>query len=300
MNESGKRRLSLSWGAATDQGRVRTTNQDAMHTDSGLFAVADGMGGHQGGEVAANIAVRTLSSAKHDSLENFESAFVEANRVVHQTALNKPNLHGMGTTLTAIAVLGAADSRHFAIANVGDSRIYRFNGAEFEQLTLDHSYVAELVRREEITEADAATHPYRNMLTRAIGVHSEVQVDSWRLTPKEGDRFILCSDGLTNELSDTELMKHLLKNPLASNAAKALVRAANMHGGRDNTTVVVINVNIENIQTSESDTGTQVNEKQSNSLISDNKHNGLISKLFLRLKRTRVFDLSDVNNLEEN
>jgi serine/threonine protein phosphatase PrpC len=155
LNESGKRRLNLSWGAATDQGRVRTTNQDAMHTDSGLFAVADGMGGHQGGEVAANIAVRTLSSAKHDSLENFESAFVEANRVVHQTALTKPNLHGMGTTLTAIAVLGATDSRHFAIANVGDSRIYRFNDAEFEQLTLDHSYVAELVRREEITEADA-------------------------------------------------------------------------------------------------------------------------------------------------
>lgn len=300
MNESGKRRLSLSWGAATDQGRIRSTNQDAMHTDSGLFAVADGMGGHQGGEVAANIAVRTLSSAKHDSLENFESAFVEANRVVHQTALTEPNLHGMGTTLTAIAVLGASDSRHFAIANVGDSRIYRFNGAEFEQLTLDHSYVAELVRREEITEADAATHPYRNMLTRAIGVHSEVQVDSWRLTPKEGDRFILCSDGLTNELSDIDLMKHLLQNPLASNAARALVRAANIHGGRDNTTVIVINVNIENIQTSEFGEDTLVNEEQSNSLISENKRNRLISKLFLRLKRTIGFDPSDVKNLEES
>ena len=299
MNESGKRRLNLSWGAATDQGRVRTTNQDAMHTDSGLFAVADGMGGHQGGEVAANIAVRTLSAAEHDSLENFESAFVEANRVVHQTALTKPNLHGMGTTLTAIAVLGATDSRHFAIANVGDSRIYRFNGAEFEQLTLDHSYVAELVRREEITEADAAAHPYRNMLTRAIGVHSEVQVDSWRLTPKEGDRFILCSDGLTNELSDMELIKHLIQNPLASNAAKALVRAANIHGGRDNTTVVVINVNIENIETNESDEAPQINEKQSNSLIPDNKQTRLISKLFLRLKRTKGLDPSDVNNSEE-
>ena len=256
------RRLRLTWGGATDQGRIRANNQDAMYADSGLFVVADGMGGHQGGEVAANLAVRTLTNAERSDREQLREAVAEANRVVHQTALEEAELHGMGTTLTTLAVSQEANTHQFVILNVGDSRVYRHRDGQLEQLTEDHSYVAELVRRGELDDEAAQVHPYRNMLTRAIGVHAEVEIDEWLLEPVSGDRFMLCSDGLTNELADVEIAEQLGFDKDPSTTAKALVGLANERGGRDNSTVLIVDVQVEVIDPDEPPLSSGTGESQ--------------------------------------
>ncbi|MED5173112.1 MAG: Stp1/IreP family PP2C-type Ser/Thr phosphatase, partial [Actinomycetota bacterium] len=247
MNDTPRRRLRLTWGGATDQGRVRANNQDAMYADWGLFVVADGMGGHQGGEVAANLAVRTLTDAKRENLNELHIAVQHANRVVHETAIAQPELHGMGTTLTVLAVTRHGDGHQFAVLNVGDSRIYHYRNNNLTQLTDDHSYVGELMRRGELDAEAAAVHPYRNMLTRAIGVHADVEIDEWLIDPVGGDRFLLCSDGLTNEIDDDEIAKQLSSSHDPSTTAKALVNLANKSGGRDNSTVLIVDVQIDDI-----------------------------------------------------
>ena len=262
MNSSPMRRLRLTWGGATDQGRIRANNQDAMYADSGLFVVADGMGGHQGGEVAANLAVRTIANAERSDREQLREAITEANRVVYQTDLEEPELHGMGTTLTTLAVSQEADSHQFVILNVGDSRVYRHRDGELEQLTEDHSYVAELVRRGELDDQAAEVHPYRNMLTRAIGVHAEVEIDEWLLEPVAGDRFMLCSDGLTNEVADLEIAEQLGLGQDPSTTAKALVGLANQRGGRDNSTVLIVDVQVELIDSDETNQSSETEEFQ--------------------------------------
>ncbi len=262
MNSTPMRRLRLTWGGATDQGRIRANNQDAMYADSGLFVVADGMGGHQGGEVAANLAVRTLTNAERSDREQLREAVAEANRVVHQTALEEAELHGMGTTLTTLAVSQEANTHQFVILNVGDSRIYRHRDGQLEQLTEDHSYVAELVRRGELDDEAAQVHPYRNMLTRAIGVHAEVEIDEWLLEPVSGDRFMLCSDGLTNELADVEIAEQLGFDKDPSTTAKALVGLANKRGGRDNSTVLIVDVQVEVIDPDEPPLSSGTGESQ--------------------------------------
>ncbi len=262
MNSTPMRRLRLTWGGATDQGRIRANNQDAMYADSGLFVVADGMGGHQGGEVAANLAVRTLTNAERSDREQLREAVAEANRVVHQTALEEAELHGMGTTLTTLAVSQEANTHQFVILNVGDSRVYRHRDGQLEQLTEDHSYVAELVRRGELDDEAAQAHPYRNMLTRAIGVHAEVEIDEWLLEPVSGDRFMLCSDGLTNELADLEIAEQLRLDKDPSTTAKALVGLANERGGRDNSTVLIVDVQVEVIDPDEPPLSSGTGESQ--------------------------------------
>ena len=262
MNSTPMRRLRLTWGGATDQGRIRANNQDAMYADSGLFVVADGMGGHQGGEVAANLAVRTLTNAERSDREQLREAVAEANRVVHQTALEEAELHGMGTTLTTLAVSQEANTHQFVILNVGDSRVYRHRDGQLEQLTEDHSYVAELVRRGELDDEAAQAHPYRNMLTRAIGVHAEVEIDEWLLEPVSGDRFMLCSDGLTNELADLEIAEQLRFDKDPSTTAKALVGLANERGGRDNSTVLIVDVQVEVIDPDEPPLSSGTGESQ--------------------------------------
>ena len=270
------RRLRLTWGGATDQGRIRANNQDAMYADSGLFVVADGMGGHQGGEVAANLAVRTLTNAERSDREQLREAVAEANRVVHQTALEEAELHGMGTTLTTLAVSQAANTHQFVILNVGDSRIYRHRDGQLEQLTEDHSYVAELVRRGELDDEAAQAHPYRNMLTRAIGVHAEVEIDEWLLEPVSGDRFMLCSDGLTNELADVEIAEQLGFDKDPSTTAKALVGLANKRGGRDNSTVLIVDVQVEVIDPDEPPLSSGTGESQGRTSSSPDEANTAI------------------------
>ena len=216
-----------------------------MYADWGLFVVADGMGGHQGGEVAANLAVRAVAKAERGSVSDLRNAVVEANRLVHETAVAQPELHGMGTTLTALAVDQLGEGHQFVVLNVGDSRVYRYRDNQLEQLTEDHSYVAELVRRGEIDDEAASVHPYRNMLTRAIGVHPDVEIDEWLIEPAVGDRYVLCSDGLTNELDDSAIAEKLANTEDPGVIAKALVAAANEHGGRDNSTVLIVDVQAE-------------------------------------------------------
>ena len=276
MNSTPMRRLRLTWGGATDQGRIRANNQDAMYADSGLFVVADGMGGHQGGEVAANLAVRTLTNAERSDREQLREAVAEANRVVHQTALEEAELHGMGTTLTTLAVSQEANTHQFVILNVGDSRIYRHRDGQLEQLTEDHSYVAELVRRGELDDEAAQVHPYRNMLTRAIGVHAEVEIDEWLLEPVSGDRFMLCSDGLTNELADVEIAEQLGFDKDPSTTAKALVGLANKRGGRDNSTVLIVDVQVEVIDPDEPPLSSGTGESQGRTSSSPDEANTAI------------------------
>ena len=234
----------LRSGSATDTGLVRSVNQDLAVETGTLFAVADGMGGHAGGEVAARLAVDTLTVAfgARPTGAGLSEAVNEANRVVFEGSLDNPELRGMGTTLTAAALVNEDGRDVIALVNVGDSRSYRFHDGELSQITVDHSLAEEMVRSGEISESEAAVHPHRHILTRALGVADDVTVDLWRIQPTRGDRFLLCSDGLTNELDAPQIAEVLSTVPDPQVAADLLVRAARTHGGSDNITVVVIDV----------------------------------------------------------
>jgi len=234
----------LRSGSSTDTGLVRSVNQDLAVETGTLFAVADGMGGHAGGEVAARLAVDTLNVAfgAKPTGAGLSEAVSEANRVVFEHSLDNPDLRGMGTTMTAAALVNEDGKDVIALVNVGDSRSYRFHDGELSQITVDHSLAEEMVRSGEISEAEAAVHPHRHILTRALGVSDDVVVDLWRILPTRGDRFLLCSDGLTNELESPQIAEVLATVPDPQTAADLLVRAARTHGGSDNITVVVIDV----------------------------------------------------------
>ena len=234
----------LRSGSATDTGLVRSVNQDLAVETGTLFAVADGMGGHAGGEVAARLAVDTLTVAfgAKPTGAGLSEAVTEANRVVFEHSLDNADLRGMGTTMTAAALVNEVGKDVIALVNVGDSRSYRFHDGLLSQITVDHSLAEEMVRSGEISQAEAAVHPHRHILTRALGVSEDVVVDLWRIQPSRGDRFLLCSDGLTNELEPPQITEVLATVPDPQIAADLLVRAARTHGGSDNITVVVVDV----------------------------------------------------------
>ena len=235
--------IEFRWGAETDVGLVREANQDAMLVTDWFFAVADGMGGHQGGEVASAVAVETLREAVDEpSTDSLVAGVLEANVSIIERAAEEPNLRGMGTTLCAIALVGQNDDRRLAVVNVGDSRVYRFAADEMEQVTEDHSYVEGLVREGYITPEEAEVHPQRNILTRALGVNRELIVDNWELPIRHGDRFVLCSDGLFNEVHNDQIAATLRRLADPGEAARDLVRQAKDSGARDNVTVVIVEV----------------------------------------------------------
>jgi protein phosphatase len=232
-------------GSATDVGRVRKVNQDLPLEATDLYAVADGMGGHVGGEVAARVAVDALVQGfeREPTAEGLEVAFAEANDAVWREGQEHSELRGMGTTLTAVALVGGADGRDtLALANVGDSRAYVFSEGQLVQVTADHSLAEERMRHGEMTEEEAAVHPQRHILTRALGVAPEVDTDMWELTLRSGDRVVLCSDGLSNEVGPEDLAEVLATVPDPGEAAHRLVDVANERGGSDNITVVVVDV----------------------------------------------------------
>ena len=237
---------ALVIGAASDVGRVRTGNEDAFVAEPMVVGVADGMGGHQAGEVASAIAVRTLLDRLGEGAPDVEAALaavVEANTAIFNGARNNTEQRGMGTTLTAMIVLADDDPiRRFVLLNVGDSRTYLMRGSRLRRVTVDHSYVQELVSTGHITEVEAQSHPRRNIVTRALGIEATVRVDTWVLPFVKGDRYLLCSDGLVDEVDDREITKVMSANRDAQRAAQALVDIANSHGGRDNVTVVVVDV----------------------------------------------------------
>ncbi len=232
--------ISLSWGSASHVGRVRQINQDSLLAVDGLFVVADGMGGHTGGEIASQVAIDSLRSvASSPSVDALVEAVHDANTAIIERTVDEPELRGMGTTICAIHRL---DDDHLVIANVGDSRVYLFGGDDVHQLTDDHSLVGEMVRLGQLTEAQAAIHPKRNIVTRALGSESHVTVDWWEFPVRPGDRFVLCSDGLFNEVSDAAIASTLRRLSDPNEAAADLVRQANANGGHDNVTVVVVDV----------------------------------------------------------
>lgn len=231
---------------ATDTGMVRDANEDAYSIDGVAAIVADGMGGHAAGEVASEIAVSTLSERLRDGVNSVEllvAAVVEANAAIFQAAHSRSDQRGMGTTVVALTTLVSSDGpAQLAVANVGDSRIYRMREHHLERISTDHSYVQELVNTGHISEDEARTHPRRNIVTRALGIEPTVKVDTWILTAVRGDRFVLCSDGLVDEVADNEIRQLLIGHDQPDAAATALVAAANRNGGHDNVTVVVIDV----------------------------------------------------------
>ncbi len=238
---------ALRWGAATDTGLVRRNNQDHLLVDGHLFAVADGMGGHAAGEVASQVAIDALrtafpSSGDAPGADALVGAVHEANSAVLRAAEGDAALRGMGTTLTAAAVVTEQGEERIAVANVGDSRAYVFAHGDLTQLTEDHNVAEELARAGQIGPDEVGSHPQRHILTRALGIFPEVAVDLWEVLPYPGDRVLLCSDGLVREVTDDQIAAVLRRLADPTQAAEELVARARAAGGSDNITVVLIDV----------------------------------------------------------
>ncbi|MEY4032406.1 MAG: hypothetical protein RL573_1318 [Actinomycetota bacterium] len=236
--------MRLKFGAATDVGMVRQSNEDAFSAEGELFIVADGMGGHNAGEVASALAVTTMKSGARNGLtepSQFRELVQQANTAIYTASLDDSAQSGMGTTVTALAVLPGEEPR-VMVANVGDSRTYVWRNGRLDRISIDHSYVQELVNEGIITPEEARTHPRRNIVTRALGIDRTVQVDVFTYEVRTGDRLVLCSDGLVDEVSDAEISKVIGQHSNAQECAEALIMVANTNGGRDNTTVVVVDI----------------------------------------------------------
>ena len=224
-----------AYAGGTDPGRRRRRNEDSYVIDPPLFAVADGMGGAQAGEVASKLAAGAVKERGAD----VESLVQEANRRVHQRSLEDPNTSGMGTTLTVAEVEDGVVS----IGHVGDSRAYLVRDGSLEQLTEDHSLVGELMRTGKLSAEEAETHPQRSMITRALGTDPNVDVDIFSVDPRDGDLFLLCSDGLTSMVDDREILRLVgEKRGDLDGLVKALIKAANKGGGEDNITVIAFEI----------------------------------------------------------
>jgi len=246
--------------AASHRGRVRTSNEDAFGicADDGLFVVCDGMGGAAAGEVASRVAVDTMMRSLCESLNpgssdgvrasdtaemgvpgRLREAVSDANHLVFSQAANDARLHGMGTTLVALL---AQEATKVWVAHVGDSRCYRLRGGLLEQLTRDHSLVDEQVKLGQLTREEAERSPLRNVITRAVGSQRSVTAEVSEMEANAGDLFLLCSDGLTRELSDARIEAILKQSSDLDVMCQHLVDSANDAGGRDNVTCIVVRV----------------------------------------------------------
>jgi serine/threonine protein phosphatase PrpC len=242
--DGGEPMITMTPGSATDRGEARATNQDALLVSPPLFAVADGMGAPPGGEVASRLALDTLKArfAAPYSAEALAEAAREASRAVWERADAEPALEGMGTTLTAVAVLGGAEHAQLAVVSVGDSRAYFFRDGQLSQLTHDHSVVQELIDTGQLAPEQWRTHPERSLLTRALGVAPVVDLGLSRPALAGSARLLLCTDGLTAQADEAEITGVLSAFADPDQAAAELVRLANRNGGADNTAVVVVDI----------------------------------------------------------
>lgn len=232
--------------SGTDTGRRRDMNQDYMYISEtpvgnlpNLFILADGMGGHNAGDYASRYTVEVIVNAVRTSSEVspvavIRKAIVQANQAVMEKARTDIDLEGMGTTV----VVATMQNRELCVANVGDSRLYIL-GNSMEQITRDHSYVQEMVRRGEISPEVARIHPDRNIITRAVGGGREIEVDFFEVELKDGDRILMCSDGLTDMLEDDEIFEIINENQDIGEAMQELIDTANEYGGNDNITVIL-------------------------------------------------------------
>jgi len=234
-----------AYAVASDRGRRRRHNEDNYVVAPPLFAVADGMGGAQAGEVASRLAASALEGGDSDGLDGparVDALIQEANRRVYDRASSDPTASGMGTTMTVALV----EEMTVAMGHVGDSRAYLVRGDAMEQLTEDHSLVNELLKSGKLSEEEAQVHPQRSVITRAVGTDPDVDVDAFTIVAEEGDIFLICSDGLTDMVEDEEILElvHLHRDDL-DKAVKALVAAANRGGGEDNITAVAFRISAE-------------------------------------------------------
>jgi len=238
--------ISTTWGVATDTGLVRPDNQDALLAQMPIFVVADGMGGHAAGAVASSLAIgefRALTSTGFQpTVEAVARAIDSANERIAAEAAARNVSEGMGTTIVGLALVADRDQELWLVFNVGDSRLYRLWEGSLTQVTIDHSEVQELVETGAITAEAARVHPDRNIITRAVGIDRHLAPDFWLRPPEPGERFLLASDGLTEEVHDDDILRTLEHEPDPSVAATRLVEQAIAAGGHDNVTVVVVDV----------------------------------------------------------
>lgn len=235
--------LRLAWASATDVGHRRQVNEDSYVASSPLFAVADGMGGHDAGDLASAAVVTRLA-------EIVDTDFVEPRSVERALELATDDITtiasdselGVGTTVTGAALTIQDDGLYFAVFNIGDSRVYRYEANDLSQVTVDHSVVQELVESGALTKEEAENHPDSNIITRAVGFSARPSPDFWMLPLRAGLRLLICSDGLTKEVSDERLRLHMSAGLSPQDTAGALVDAALAAGGRDNVTAVVVDV----------------------------------------------------------
>ncbi len=221
----------------TDVGQRRENNEDAMVSSERLVLVADGMGGHPGGEIAADVAAGVVPAVfTGRSVDELAAAIRAANWAIRDRAGAQPGLEGMGTTICAAGLL---TDGHIALVNVGDSRAYLWHEGALTQLTQDHSVTAELIQRGELREEEARQHPHYGILTRALGVGSDVEIDRRTLAMEEGDRLVLCTDGLFNELSGRDIASVMAGGGELAAIVDNLIDEAVTRGGRDNVSVVV-------------------------------------------------------------
>jgi PPM family protein phosphatase len=241
--------VRLAFAAVTDPGRVRQNNEDSVLAEETLFVVADGLGGHAAGEVASQLAIEAMraSFARDQSPDGLVRSVHDANAAVWERAHDDAELRGMSTTVTAAAPVERDGDAVIEMVNVGDSRGYLLRDGELEQVTEDHSLVEEMVRSGQLSPEEAANHPRKNIVTRALGMEDRgevapVDVDSFTILPYRGDRILLASDGLTNEVSDEKIASVLRRLADPDDAARELVRLANANGGNDNISVVIVDV----------------------------------------------------------
>ena len=227
--------------AVTDPGRTRRHNEDSYVIEPPLFAIADGMGGAQAGEVASGLATAALKEGQADAAgeQRIADLIQEANRRVYDRSSSDPNTSGMGTTITVALV----EDDHVAFGHVGDSRAYLIRDASMEQLTEDHSLVNELLKTGKLSREEAETHPQRSVITRALGTDPDVDVDTFSVRAENGDLFLLCSDGLTDMVSEESILDLVERHrDDIDGALRALVKEANRGGGQDNITVVAFEI----------------------------------------------------------
>jgi protein phosphatase len=251
--ENGQIIGNIEIGYLTDVGCKRDHNEDNLYVFSPhtnfeeqgmLFAVADGMGGHAGGEFASRIAVDTLGKYYTGDNENssflvgLENCITEANSLIYSQAQSSPVLRGMGTTLTT----GIVQKNSLNLGQVGDSRAYLIRNGSIQQLTNDHSLVAEQIRQGIITEEEAATHPAKNIITRALGTKAKVEIDFYTFELEPDDRVLMCSDGLHGFVEDPVILKVILEAPSAPEGCRRLIAKANENGGPDNITAILVHV----------------------------------------------------------
>lgn len=234
--------LSLSYGYGTDRGLRRELNEDSFIASDPVFAVADGMGGHEAGEIASGMCVRALAAMPQLATgeRSVTASVLQQYLLRADSSIRDVTGARAGTTLTGAVVVEQMGMPYWLVMNIGDSRTYRLSQGNFAQVSVDHSEVQELVDAGEITPEQAAVHPRRHVVTRALGTGDETEADYWLLPVEEGDRILVCSDGLNAELTDEHIFRILSTVGHPQDAVDALIQAALRNGGRDNVTVIVV------------------------------------------------------------